>query len=157
MAPIPRPAIERFLAKVNKGGPVPEHRPDLGPCWLWTGAKNKAGRGGFCVTTGQTHGRFVYAYVWSYEHFRGPIPPGLQPDHLCRNTACVHPWHLEVVTPRENTLRGIGPAAVNARKTHCPQGHPYTGRNLLRSNGKRVCRTCNREKQRRYREQKSHH
>lgn len=77
-------------------------------------------------------------------------------DHLCRNPLCVRPDHLEQVTPRENLLRGVGPSAKAAKKTHCPQGHPYAGENLgIHRNGNRWCRTCHRENQlRRYHKKK---
>ncbi len=91
----------RFWSKVDKDGPIPAHRPDLGQCWVWTDVPNDMGYGVFGV--GQ---KVVKAYRWSYEHFVKPIPDGLMPDHLCRNPPCVRPSHLEPVTNRENVLRG---------------------------------------------------
>ena len=83
----------------------------------------------------------------AYEAAVGPIPEGLQLDHLCRNTLCTNPAHLEPVTCRENLLRGNTLQAANAAKTHCPYGHPYAGENLrvrrLKSGGLgRSCREC---------------
>jgi HNH endonuclease len=94
------PPSERFWAKINKGGPIPEHRSDLGPCWLWTAATNY-GYGVFRIDR-----RSIYAHRYAYELLVGPIPDGLQLDHLCRVPPCVNPTHLEPVTHRENILRG---------------------------------------------------
>lgn len=80
------------------------------------------------------------------------LPKGRDVDHLCGVTLCVNPAHLEVVTHRTNILRGNSPQAANARKTHCPRGHPY---DMLTSSGGRWCSICTltagREKSRRYR------
>lgn len=94
-------------------------------CWLWRGNLGASGYGRFKFVGGEAKAHRV-----SYELSVGPIPEGLVLDHLCRNTWCVNPRHLEPVTNRENTLRGIGAPAVNARKTHCNEGHPLSGDNL---------------------------
>lgn len=92
-------------------------------CWMWTAGTNGCGYG--LVGWGGRAGGMVYAHRLIYELLIGPIPPGLHMDHLCRVTLCVNPGHLEPVTQRENNLRGVGASAVNAKKTHCPQGHEY--------------------------------
>lgn len=94
-------------------------------CWMWMGAISHDGYGRFHL-----RGKFMPAYRASYEIHRGPVPQELRCDHLCRNRWCVNPWHIDIVTVRENTLRGVGPASVNAKKTHCPAGHPLSGDNL---------------------------
>lgn len=137
----------RFWAKVNKDGPVPDYRPELGPCWFWTGAQTSDGYGQFWLGR-----KLVSAHRFAYELLVGPIPSGLTIDHLCRNHHCVNTDHLEPVTNEENVLRGNGYMACNARKTHCPQGHPYDAENTHRNRrGGRRCRECNREYSREWR------
>jgi hypothetical protein len=74
----------------------------------------------------------------------GPIPEGMEIDHLCRNRGCVNPEHLEPVTRQENIRRSQSISVANAAKTHCPYGHLLSGANLyLRPNrGGRACREC---------------
>lgn len=103
-------------------------------CWLWTRAKKENGYG--VVWDGS---RTRYVHRVSYELFVGPIPDGLTIDHLCRVRSCLNPQHLEPVTAGENTLRGDSPAAVNARKTHCPRGHAFDHLNV---DGQRRCYQC---------------
>ena len=84
----------------------------------------------------------MQSHTYAWELANGPIPAGLQLDHLCRVGLCVNPAHLEPVTGRVNTLRGTSPAAVNAAKTHCINGHLLDGDNLYLEGSKRKCRTC---------------
>lgn len=120
-----------------------------GICWEWTAAK-VAGYGRFAVTSVQRGpGRFAAAHRYAWEQLVGPIPAGLQLDHLCRNHSCVNPDHLEPVTIRENLLRGSTVTRRNAAKTHCPRDHELTGDNLMPSRlarGERECLTCSRDK-----------
>lgn len=130
----PIPAVARFwrhVAKVESG------------CWEWTGHRNAmTGYGALNVNRVST-----LAHRFSYEMNKGPIPAGLVIDHLCRNRACVNPDHLEVVSQRENCLRGEGISAIRARQTHCANGHPFAPPHLMtyiRNTGNLVrrCRTC---------------
>jgi hypothetical protein len=104
-----------------------------GSCWLWTGAIQSRGYGHLAVNK-----RAVLAHRYAWELENGPIADGLVIDHRCRVRACVNPDHMDLVSPKENTMRGIGPTAINARKTACPAGHPY---NRLHR-GHRSCRKC---------------
>lgn len=123
--------VARFFAKAVED-------PDAG-CWVWTAFRDPKG-----------YGRFQYgardarlAYNVSYGLMVGDVPEGLQLDHLCRNTGCVNPYHLEPVPPGVNKRRA-GDAI-----THCPSGHPYDTENTYRTPaGNKVCRTCRKRSQR---------
>lgn len=126
---------ERFREKVEE---------DHNGCWIWCAARTSDGYGRIMVD------RVVrMAHRVSHELFIGPIPRGLQIDHLCFNPPCVNPEHLEAVTERVNLQRKA------ARITHCPQGHEYDEENTYRSKRGRNCRECHRTREReRYHERK---
>lgn len=127
-------AIERFSDKY-----FVDEKTD---CWMWTGSKRPSGYGTFSPTRDDPQ----CAHRWSYEHFVGPIPDGLEIDHLCRVPSCVNPAHLEPVTRRENARR----AGLHHRKSACNNGHPFSPENTLRqSSGGRGCRHCMRAANRR--------
>jgi hypothetical protein len=115
-------------------------------CWIWQASKNRQGYGKFQLP--QPENRTVGAHRASYQTFRGEIPAGLQIDHLCRKPACINPDHMEVVTPRENTLRGTCQSAKNARKVVCACGHEFSASKIGRK--RRYCLVCiqNRRKRR---------
>jgi hypothetical protein len=70
------------------------------------------------------------------------IPAGMTIDHRCRRPRCVNPFHLNVMTQRENTLRGDSPPARHARQARCVRGHAFTEANTMRVAKGRECRTC---------------
>ena len=125
-----RPLDERLMERV---------RVDGDGCWMWLGHIDPAGYGRIKKPGSRVPS---YTHRVSYELHVGPIPPGLQIDHLCRNRACLNPAHLEVVTLVENVMRGFGLPARNARKTHCKHGHEFTEANTQRSEADRACRAC---------------
>lgn len=124
-------------------------------CWEWLGAR----------TTGNPHhpgdkGGYAKLYyegrTWLgnrllYTLRFGPIPKGMELDHIeCDNRACINPMHVRVTTSRENQARTQSATALNAKKTVCRNGHPYTAETLgLQKNG-RYCKICRREDFKRY-------
>jgi len=107
-----------------------------GECWLWTGRLDKDGYAAQFKIGSRTQGdrRLVRPHRWAYEQQVGEIPPSLVIDHLCRVRHCVNPFHMDPVTPAENTRRG-----ARATATHCSKGHPLE---LLPSGRQRRCLTC---------------
>lgn len=129
--------VERFWGQVDTSG----------VCWTWRGTTGDKGYGRFWRNGSNA---LAHRVAWELAHGT-PSPDGMQLDHLCRNPSCVRPSHLQPVTCRENLHRSPDTqAAINAAKTHCPQGHPYSGDNVRhRKGGGRSCRTCAREYARR--------
>lgn len=119
---------DRFWAKVAK----------TDGCWLWTGAIKENGYGVFGVANRNAH-----AHRWAYENTVGPIPTGLDLDHLCRVRHCVNPAHLEPVTRKVNLNRGRN---YYRERTHCIRGHEFTPENTRRVGRHRWCRACDRER-----------
>ena len=113
-------------------------------CWEWLGW-TVHGYGVFDMPQikGQPRHK-VRAHRFSYELYVGPIPEGLDLDHLCKNRICVNPDHLEPVTRKENLMRAPGNVCYeNTNKTKCPAGHDYNEINTYRyANGDRKCRIC---------------
>jgi hypothetical protein len=137
-------AEERFWSRVKK-------RHGRNPCWNWTGTKDRHGYGQLSV-----NGRKVLAHRFAYELLVGPIPAGMELDHVrargCRFVDCVNPAHLEPVTHRINVLRGRGPTALHAQKVTCPRcGERLTVKPWKPS--VRYCRPCHLASQKSYHSQ----
>lgn len=131
-----QPLLQRFEAKIQRNG---------SSCWMWIGTLGNHGYG--VIGKGRRDEPVLLAHRLSYETYVGPIPDGMQLDHLCRNRRCVNPAHLQPVTRRINILRGESAPAKNARKTHCPRGHEYTPDNtFFTKTGSRLCCACGRER-----------
>lgn len=127
--PKPKDPQDRFFTKLREAN----------GCWEWTAALSQ-GYGVFRLTDTRTN---ILAHRWAWMFFRGPVPDGLDLDHLCRNRACVNPDHLEPVSRAVNLHRGEGLTGVNHRKTCCPKGHPYDVANTYVTKlGHRSCRAC---------------
>lgn len=125
------PSFVPLLERLNRQTEVAPN----GICIVFTGHRNSKGYG---ELPSRNSGRSRFAHRVAYELLIGPIPDGLQIDHLCRNTSCVNVDHLEPVTPAENKRR--------AKRERCPKGHGYTGENTyVAKDGSRSCRTCHRE------------
>jgi hypothetical protein len=131
-----------FWAKVDKNGPEATHSVTgkaIGQCWQWLGAVTSTGYGSWRRNDGGSS----LPHRRTYEDARGPVPEGLELDHLCRNTSCCRPEHLEAVTHAVNTARGKAGHHMrekSERMTNCPDGHEYA----RTATGKKYCPTCNR-------------
>lgn len=119
-------------------------------CWCWTGAVFSKVNGKYAqirMTSNEKKSCLRYAHRVSYEHFVGPVPEGKELDHLCRNTLCINPQHLEPVTHKENMLR-----RVDINKKYCKHGHKMEDDNVyLNPKGARECRTCRKISQKKFR------
>lgn len=143
-----RDVMERFWSKVDKDGPIPDAPlfPELKtPCWAWLCTINEKGYAKFFAN------RKVYrAHKFIYELIVGAVPKGLVLDHKCRTRHCVNPYHLDPVTPKVNTERGVVAQVIGQRgrdMTHCRKGHEFTIENthhiLFKGGGTgRRCRIC---------------
>lgn len=118
--------------------PAPPDRTVVGDCWIWTGCTDRYGYG-----RAKVDGRNRQAHIVFWNLLRGSVPDGQVLDHDCRVRACVSPSHLTPRTDRENVMAGNSVPALNARKTECHRGHPFTATNtFVDGHGHRRCRTC---------------
>src|SRR6185295_7523557 len=131
--------IDRTLEEKLEFYSMPE--PNTG-CWIWLGSTS---RGYGMLKVGNQN---LYAHRASYSLHCGAIPAGLTIDHLCRNTWCINPKHLDAVTHSVNVLRGTSPSAKNAHKTECKSGHALVDGNIYSEplTSVRRCRICRKEK-----------
>ena len=131
--------INFFWKSVDKNGPIPTNRPELGPCWI---CHRKVGSNGYIHMT-KFQLKRTRPHRLAYELVKGPIPQGLHIDHLCRNRICVNPDHMEPVTLVENVMRGESIFAKQARQTHCKRGHEFDEANTyVYKTGNRQCKKC---------------
>ncbi len=142
---------QRFWNKICMSG---THFYNNIQCWEWLACSNPNGYGQF-----KLNGKKEYAHRLSYEDKHGIIPVGLELDHLCRNTSCVNPQHLQAVTHPENIRRGLAGFVGGLRnriKTHCPQGHEYNLKNTyVDSKEGRHCRSCGKIRAQQYKQHKN--
>lgn len=150
--------LVRFQSKCAEAAEV---HPKLGTkCLEWHSVIN--GGYGMLRVGSKLDGtrRLRSAHLLAYEHFVGPVPEGMEVDHLCRNKRCVRPDHLEAVTHAENMRRAAeGRLPYQTLKMHCPAGHEYTLANTIvyEKDGSRgrSCRACRPAAMKRYRERKN--
>jgi hypothetical protein len=130
------PVEVRFWSHVNKDGPIPANRPELGPCWIWSSKELWYGYGKYFLG-----GKLRRAHLVACELAGKQIPEGLVADHLCRVRACVNPDHIEAVTQSENLKRS---PLTPAGRTRCGRGHDLTLTDswYYYSGGRRRCRLC---------------
>jgi hypothetical protein len=133
----PRPGYENTFERI-----VPRLRLGPGGCWLWTGCTNPAGYG-VARSRSDPAGLSMLVHRRLWTAVINDVPASRHIDHLCRVHACANLDHLEVVTPRENCMRGVSPRARQAKQTHCIHGHLFDEKNTYRyANGRRDCLRC---------------
>jgi hypothetical protein len=134
-----KPALDKLAARSIE---IPCLTKGLHPlCWITLKTQNKG------YSTVGIRGKDVLGHRVAFEELRGPIPEGLDTDHLCRVRACWNPWHIDPVPRTVNIVRGDGPRVTRERLaalTHCTKGHEYTPENTYRApgTGQRGCKTC---------------
>lgn len=132
------PSIERFWLKVEKHD---ADCPCCDGCWHWRASTNRLGYGNYHVSR-----KVIAAHRFAWMTIVGPIPEGIHLHHRCKRPECVNPDHLEAVTPADHVR------LHSAERTHCKHGHELTSENTILRRGRRQCKPCQRNMDRRYRE-----
>lgn len=131
--------IVKFISLIPKPNKISN-------CWLWDYSISDHGYGRY-----KLFGKMRYAHRISYEIYFGKIGKNLEIDHLCRNRNCINPRHMELVSTKENTQRGLASRKKNFQIKLCKRNHPYFGANIIsHKNNKRSCRLCARENWKNY-------
>lgn len=141
---------QRFIAQVAV---------NFGRCWLWQGYCDRTGYGRFMLprvvdgryrdAKGRPTQKLWLAHRFMWIALGGNLDNGAVLDHLCRTPSCVSPFHLEVVTQKENCAPGLMPGAQARRTNKCHKGHSFTAQNtIIGSHGQRNCRTCTNQRAR---------
>lgn len=139
--------IDNIKDRLSKHS-IPE--PNSG-CHIWIGSTTVGGYGVINILKVGVGAKHLSAHRVSYFINKGPIPNGFTIDHLCNNTYCINPFHLEAKTLKDNLLRSNSPSMINLRKTHCNKGHEFTeGNTIINKNGSRDCRVCVKSKKKRH-------
>ena len=129
--PAPRPVWDRTIEKIDASG----------DCWVWTGSRGSHGYGQVSIGNRPA---LAHRVVWGL--LVGPIPNGMQVDHLCRVRHCVNPDHLQIVTQAENIRRGASKAMIASLSRRCKRGHSLAAMPATwnATDRKSWCPTCSR-------------
>lgn len=129
-----------FDVMLMKCGPFWVLDKDSG-CWNWARSTRRSGNFSYGKIKSSKDGKQLLSHRALYSATVSEIAADMTIDHLCRNTLCVNPAHLEPVSMKENILRGYGPAAINARMATCAEGHEFKMVNWA-GRKQRACMTC---------------